>query len=807
MPCKIIIHVFENRKRIIFIIYPCSFEETHTMRKCDFKGAISYYPIPPLDRICMSVRDPGNRKSELHELFLRVEAGIKDWVPCAKNEYSKLRYKIFFAERCGSGAGSFSSGKDRHPLVRSALREAYAYHAAIKGSAAGGFLKNTGSALETASSLRGLVSGGGKVFPETLLKLVGRSPCIDSLVREAVRFLIAGWDKEQFGRMVRERLVREPVALSTLADLLAEHRIAALSSGEIVGLLEKYDGHTEVCLALLRYIGECRISSFVPLFKKMLDEWKSLSPERIFAVLDVLSQMAGPEVTNILNRFLEKVSKAEGHPGCEVLKEYTALALREASGAENESAQKKRGEQSDRKGLILAQCCFYGDVVSPGQKEGGGLATLLSQLGKSIAGCEENSSVYTLILFPLENILCGRKLIETWENERHRIVRVPVFFGPHDSAKQFLLHEYEIMRAVRRALEQHRIDPDIFHVRYSDNATKAVAVLAKNSGKRLVFTITADPHRNLSGKNGKLRPMNQKQAIETLNRVWIADTVLDASDGFILIGHGEKNEEILPYFPGLWLLPRLREKPVEVLPEGIDMKVRLRKKETYGGFVKLLYGEEGRYRLDPRFLDRPILLNVGRLNPVKGQHLLAEAWAGSWLSDPYNLVLVGGDLEHPDTGEKRMLRYIERVMEQHRELSGRFCHIGALPNREVRLMERAVTRMAGSGLQNVYVCSSRKEEFGISVVEAMSEGFLVIAPIEGGVKSYIRHGINGFLIKTGSVRDIRLGMESVLLSNTSQISLRSAAQSGKRYVRSSFDVDRIGEMYSGFYQSLLKGLQ
>ena len=115
--------------------------------------------------------------------------------------------------------------------------------------------------------------------------------------------------------------------------------------------------------------------------------------------------------------------------------------------------------------------------------------------------------------------------------------------------------------------------------------------------------------------------------------------------------------------------------------------------------------------------------------------------------------------------------------------------------------------MIGTGLQNVYVCSSRKEEFGISVIEAMSEGFLVIAPVEGGVKSYVKHAINGFLIKTGTVREIRLGIESVLLSNISQISLRSAAQSGKRYARSSFDVERIGEMYSAFYQGLLKGLR
>jgi glycosyltransferase involved in cell wall biosynthesis len=64
-------------------------------------------------------------------------------------------------------------------------------------------------------------------------------------------------------------------------------------------------------------------------------------------------------------------------------------------------------------------------------------------------------------------------------------------------------------------------------------------------------------------------------------------------------------------------------------------------------------------------------------------------------------------------------------------------------------------------LPNVYLSSSLKEEFGISIIEAMTAGFLIIAPRSGGVSSYIQNAENGFLIDTYTADEMKRGIESI----------------------------------------------
>jgi glycosyltransferase involved in cell wall biosynthesis len=227
---------------------------------------------------------------------------------------------------------------------------------------------------------------------------------------------------------------------------------------------------------------------------------------------------------------------------------------------------------------------------------------------------------------------------------------------------------------------------------------------------------------------------------------------------------------------------------------------------TADSYIDLLLHHGGTYRLESSDLSGPLLLNAGRLDPLKGQHHLLEAWAGSDLSDRFCLVLLGGNVEDPDPVETEMLEHIDRCLEEHHHLRGRFCHVPALPNPEVRLLERSIMECIRGPYPNVYVCSSFKEEFGISILEAMVSGFLAIAPQNGGVYSYIENGKTGFLIQTENADAIRKALKRVLdpQHHTAE-ELQTIASRGMKLVKETFNIKRIAGDFSDYYQSLMEG--
>jgi glycosyltransferase involved in cell wall biosynthesis len=156
----------------------------------------------------------------------------------------------------------------------------------------------------------------------------------------------------------------------------------------------------------------------------------------------------------------------------------------------------------------------------------------------------------------------------------------------------------------------------------------------------------------------------------------------------------DPHSAISPYFPQL-LLAREPEKPIRVLPEGIQLSVEYKSGDSPFHYQKLLTGHPGIHRLERRYLGNPMLVNVGRLSFEKGQHRLVKAWSASRLSRIYNLLLVGGNQKKPEGEELTLIERINTLMEHAAHLRGRFCLLGALPNREVRLLERSMETILG----------------------------------------------------------------------------------------------------------------
>ena len=126
-------------------------------------------------------------------------------------------------------------------------------------------------------------------------------------------------------------------------------------------------------------------------------------------------------------------------------------------------------------------------------------------------------------------------------------------------------------------------------------------------------------------------------------------------------------------------------------------------------------------------------------------------------------------------------------------------------NDKIKQVEKSIMKRSFE-LPHVYLASSLKEEFGIAILEAMSRGFLILAPIKGGVKSYITSGDNGFLIDTSSYKTIAHDAEKILYnSDYNKETFNEIQQMGKKTIEDNFSIDKIAKNFTDTYLSLFEG--
>jgi glycosyltransferase involved in cell wall biosynthesis len=155
--------------------------------------------------------------------------------------------------------------------------------------------------------------------------------------------------------------------------------------------------------------------------------------------------------------------------------------------------------------------------------------------------------------------------------------------------------------------------------------------------------------------------------------------------------------------------------------------------------------------LGPARVGLPLVVSVGRLAEVKGMARLVEAVA----ADPdlrrrANLVIVGGDLDDPIPEERAEIDRIEAVFVSHPEMADALVMLGHRPHDDVlRVLATAEVGLdATVAPGGAYACGSRKEEFGLAIVEALAAGLPVVAPRAGGPGSYLEDGVTGRLVDT-----------------------------------------------------------
>lgn len=620
---------------------------------------------------------------------------------------------------------------------------------------------------------------GGGLPPGGLLGRVGTSPRGDLLVSLLLPGAVERSGREAVTAELRRSLLRSgsPEVTASLLNLATEHELFPLSGDEVLDVLTSADERRSRHAALWHL---ARYGS---------DPW----------IDDRLLAWAGrrQDVRDLL--LWTAVVRSRG-----VGEKDVRAAL--APDVPSLVRDRPRPPMPEPGGVVVAQSALQGSLFHPGQGDSGGLSVFLTSLGSFLAQDTRIGAVVTITRADPGELRGG----DAWLSEispGHFVLRVPDFDRrPGEAASEGAGARPEIAWWATYLLHAHGLDPDILHVRFSDDATLAFASTARRPPVKLVYTVTPDPHRTVLDRHlGAGRGAIEERGLrEDLHRMFVVDVLVEKADLLVGIPGRSDDTELARYLPQL----RARATPVHLVPEGIaPLRASAEEEREYPRLVGGLFERRpGLPSLDPDHEWMNLILNVGRLHSVKQQDLLIGAWLASGLYRRTALVLIGGSTDDHTPMEREMLARVKGVLAAAPEARGRIAILPAMPNRRIRLLERAVSALLPSPRPHVYVCSSLKEEFGIAVLEAMDAGLLAMGPRLGGLPHYVDPGRNGFLVDTSSPETLAADLASID-TNYSDERLRSIARAGRTTVRHRLGIRRSSEGFARVYAGLACGGQ
>ena len=161
----------------------------------------------------------------------------------------------------------------------------------------------------------------------------------------------------------------------------------------------------------------------------------------------------------------------------------------------------------------------------------------------------------------------------------------------------------------------------------------------------------------------------------------------------------------------------------------------------------------------------PIVLSVGRLNELKGMARLAEAFAVDpgfgrerrWSSSVAISTIRPRPRPPSWPGSGR-----HRQRNRTSDLPSSCWATGptATSLQLLAAVRHGVGRLIGP--DGAYVSASRKEEFGLAIVEALAAGLPVVAPLAGGPATYVEDGRTGCLVDTADPAALMRGVAGAL---------------------------------------------
>ena len=177
----------------------------------------------------------------------------------------------------------------------------------------------------------------------------------------------------------------------------------------------------------------------------------------------------------------------------------------------------------------------------------------------------------------------------------------------------------------------------------------------------------------------------------------------------------------------------------------------------------------------------PVLLFVGRIQPLKGLDVAVRALAALGRPDA-RLVVVGGASGAAGTGE------IARIDKLIAELgvADRLRMVEPVPHHLLSTYYRAA---------DVVLVPSRSESFGLVALEAAACGTPVVAADVGGLRTLVEHGRTGFLVEGRDPAGFASYAEQVLDSSALAAELSRAAAGRARDYTWSTAAGRLRRIY------------
>jgi len=629
-------------------------------------------------------------------------------------------------------------------------------------------------------------------------RILGCSHQMDESIREMSEdlsdylplfHLLASLDDRSTEAVIRERIPRDPHSTVPALQLSALVGWKLFSERDIQRIIDCNESNHLLLRSAIDYAGEIG-------FKELLKYNQHLAKHEdcsvIYSYLDALACSGDLEIS-LLSDIRDSLPPA--------MRSFTEALISSRNDLHLEFCAEEAGK------IILAQTVFHGDPSQAGKGSAGGVGTLLSALAEELPSSSRICGVCTITAVPTRYWKNNMKTFERLSSD-HTVMRIPICSEQGNEQGLFRKLYPEILLRLRHSMKHFNVRPNVFHLRYADFATLAASRIAREVGAKIIFTVTPDPHRRLSSSMNTHTDLSIEGASKELTKVFISDWLIRFSNGLIGIGGERSKTELESFFPELNDRNSATSKKLMMLPEGVIPGEFCPLINRSTAAERLLFDSTRGHRLSFERQNKPTILTVGRLNPLKGQHRLVKAWANSQLSSIFNLVLIGGDLESPSDEEQEVLNDIHSALLNRSDLKGAFCHLPALENKTVRCLQNALASTHAHGNVNIYVAPSLKEEFGLAILEAMSAGFLAVAPQVGGVSTYIRHGMNGFLINTATSETIKKDLEHILLEgNYSSEDLRKIADRGMKTVLNEYNLKRIASRYAQYYIELFESAQ
>ena len=441
-----------------------------------------------------------------------------------------------------------------------------------------------------------------------------------------------------------------------------------------------------------------------------------------------------------------------------------------------------------------------------GRGDTGGVASLLVSLGEALARRDDVDSVLTI----------GRgSLADTLSQSNHSADRAldyaMIAVGDHGRPAQTPDSAWEHLPSVKRGLRrvmQQSSPIDVLHLRMADVGTLAGAEVADSLGVPVCFSAAPDPHNVVQSLQSR-GELDREKFIQLCSKehVWfrarLVERLAQRADRLILFPRA-KPSELLEV---LGIDSRRYGRRAAVVSEGIDVNLIRRAEANYNSYENTdNNGTEAQsdilnqlaHQIPEGRRELPLLLSIGRLNPVKGMERVAKAWA----SDPllhakYNLVIVGGELINPSQTERKVLDDIDLAVPLKGSLRAGLVLLGGRPRADIATLLVATSkgREGCWSKDGLYVDGALKEEFGLALIEALAAGLVVVAPSTGGPPTYVTHDDTGILVDPNA--DLAAGINQAV----NLIEIPGRVNRAKTMVEERYSIEVMASQLVDVYQS------